>query len=112
MHLYYHYQQGVTIINKAIDLVIINYLRIKTKQATLNSTGKSRNLTTQIVNKVQQYEAGVEISPALSTRQTAAQRCTVHQLKLRSSKLHPQQLLNWKMAILKAQCGNYVLTTS
>jgi len=32
-----------------------------------NRGGKSKNLTTQISNQVQQYEAGVEISSALST---------------------------------------------
>jgi len=35
--------------------------------------GKSKNHTT---HQVQQYEAGAEISPALSTRQTTAQRCS------------------------------------
>jgi len=34
-----------------------------------------RHLATQIINQVQQNEAGVEISAALSTRQTAVQRC-------------------------------------
>jgi hypothetical protein len=36
--------------------------------------GKSRNLTTAIINQVQQYQAGIERSPAPSTRR-AAQRC-------------------------------------
>jgi len=49
--------------------------------------GKSRNPTSQIINQVQQYEAGVEISPALSTRQTAAQRCST------SAKTPEQQII-------------------
>jgi len=41
-----------------------------------NNNNKNNNNNSQIINQVQQYEAGVEISPALSTRQTAAQRCS------------------------------------
>jgi len=57
--------------------------------------GKSRNLTTQKINHAQQYEVGVEISSALSTRPTAVQRCST------SAKTPEQQIAATSAAKLK-----------
>ena len=69
--------------------------------------GKSRNLTTQLINQVQQYEVGVDKSPAFEQPNVAK----VH-LKLRSNRLQLKQLLNWNMVTLQGQCGYCILTTS
>jgi hypothetical protein len=73
--------------------------------------GKSRNLTTMIINQVQQYEAGLEQSSSTPSTRRPAQHCN-KSVKTSEQQMRLQQLLNWKMVMLKVQYGYCALMIS